>query len=87
MFKIIEEKGSMKGHDAVKIYKLEELGFVAVDFDRADGTNMEAWKCDESGYALNPDEKSMTFKRVDEPVSFDEAGEAEDWELVGFEIS
>lgn len=87
MFRILENKGGMKGHFGVEIYRLEELGLVAVNFDRADGTNMEAWKCDEYGRALNPDEKSMTFKSVSEPISFDEDGEPEDFELVGFELN
>lgn len=86
MFKILENLGSMKEHDAVNIYRLEELGLVAVDFDRSDGNNMEAWKCDKNGRALDPEKASMSFKTVNEPVNFNEDGEPEDFELVGFEL-
>lgn len=87
MFKILKEMGCMETHDAVKIYKIEKSGFLAVDFDQADGTNMKAWKCDELGHALNTDEPSMILKSVLEPVSHDKDGEPEQWDLVGFELN
>ncbi|EOT26637.1 hypothetical protein C805_00738 [Eubacterium sp. 14-2] len=45
---------------------------------------METWSYDESGYALNPDEKSMAVRSVAEPVSYDGDGEPEDWRADGF---
>ena len=87
MFKILENLGSMKEHDAVNIYRLEDLGLVAVNFDHSDGTNMEAWKCNELGHVLDPKENSMSFKTVNEPINFNEDGEPEDFELVGFELN
>ncbi len=85
MFKILEKKGCAKFHDLIEIYKLEELGLVAVNYEGSGGMNMEAWICDEYGRALNPDEKNMIFNEVKKPISFDEGGEPEDYELIGFE--
>ena len=84
MYKIIRELGSMLGHTGVSIYELEELGLVAIDGDRSDGTNMEAWKCDEFGYAIDPEEKSMSFHTVSEVTQYSEFGEPEEFNTIGF---
>lgn len=86
MFKILKECGTMNGHLGVEIFELEEIGRVAVNFERSDGTNIEAWRCDEFGNAIRPNEPSMTFESVNEPVTFDDDGEPLQWELVGFEL-
>lgn len=85
MFKILKWNGNMKTNMGVDIYELEGLGLVAVDGNRSDGQRMEAWRCDESGRAVNSKEPSFFLKECMEPESFDEAGEPEDWNLVGFE--
>ena len=46
MLKILKELGQMEGHFAVEIFKVEELGMIAVDHDTSNGETMEAWKCD-----------------------------------------
>lgn len=47
---------------------------------------MEAWKCDSTGAALDEDTPSFRVKEINDPVSYDEDGEPDQWELVGFEI-
>lgn len=49
MLKILKELGQMEGHFAVEIFKVEELGMIAVDHDTSNGETMEAWKCDSTG--------------------------------------
>ena len=44
MLKILKELGQMEGHFAVEIFKVEELGMIAVDHDTSNGETMEAWK-------------------------------------------
>lgn len=86
MLKILKELGQMEGHFAVEIFKVEELGMIAVDHDTSNGETMEAWKCDSTGAALDEDTPSFRVKEINDPVSYDEDGEPDQWELVGFEI-
>lgn len=86
MLKILKELGQMEGHFAVEIFKVEELGMIAVDHDKSNGETMEAWKCDSTGAALDEDTPSFRVKEINDPVSYDEDGEPDQWELVGFEI-
>lgn len=51
MLKILKELGQMEGHFAVEIFKVEELGMIAVDHDTSNGETMEAWKCDSLKYS------------------------------------
>jgi len=80
MYRILEELGYLPG-SSVKIFKLEDIGFVAVNYMGADGTNMDAWRCDEAGYTLDKEEPCMTFAHVWEQNPED----PDDWELIGFE--
>ena len=61
-------------------------GVIAVDHDTSNGETMEAWKCDSTGAALDEDTPSFRVKEINDPVSYDEDGEPDQWELVGFEI-
>ena len=47
---------------------------------------MEAWKCDNTGAALDKNTSNFRVREVQEPVSNDEDGEPDQWRLVGFEI-
>lgn len=86
MLKILKELGQMEGHFAVEIFKVEELGMIAVDHDTSNGETMEAWKCDSTGAALDEDTPSFRVKEVQEPTSYDEDGEPDQWQLIGFEV-
>ena len=86
MLKILKELGQMEGHFAVEIFKVEELGMIAVDHDTSNAETMEACKCDSTGAALDEDTPSFRVKEINDPVSYDEDGEPDQWELVGFEI-
>lgn len=86
MLKILKENGTMEGHFAVEIYEVEDLGLIAVDHDTSNGETMEAWKCDSTGTALDKNTPSFIVKEVQEPTSYDEDGEPDQWQLVGFEI-
>ncbi len=74
MLKILKELGQMEGHFAVEIFKVEELGMIAVDHDTSNGET------------LDEDTPSFRVKEINDPVSYDEDGEPDQWELVGFEI-
>lgn len=86
MLKILKENGTMEGHFAVEIYEVEDLGLIAVDHDTSNGETMEAWKCDSAGTALDKNTPSFRVKEVQEPTSYDEDGEPDQWQLVGFEV-
>ena len=86
MLKILKELGQMEGHFAVEIFKVEELGMIAVDHDTSNGETMEGWKCDSNGVALDKNTPNFRVKEVQEPTSHDEDGEPDQWRLVGFEI-
>lgn len=86
MLKILKELGQMEGHFAVEIYEVEGFGLLAVDHDTSNGETMEAWKCDSTGAGLDKDTPSFRVKEINDPVSYDEDGEPDQWRLVGFEI-
>lgn len=81
MYRILEEVWNVLPGTGVRVFKLEDIGYVAVDYNGADGTNMRAWRCDEIGIALDMDEPSMCFKHVWEQDTED----LDEWELIGFE--
>lgn len=84
--KIKKENGIMDGHFAVEIFEVEDFGLIAVDNDTSNGETMEAWKCDNTGAALDKNTSNFRVREVQEPVSYDEDGEPDQWRLVGFEI-
>lgn len=85
MLRILKELGQMEGH-LVEIYEVEDFGLLAVDHDTSNGETMEAWKCDSTGAGLDKDTPSFRVKEINDPVSHDEDGEPDQWQLVGFEI-
>lgn len=84
MYKVLREIGNMSGHFGVKIVELEELGMVAISSERSNGYDMEAWKCDEFGYALNGAEPSFYLEPVFEPDSDEEDPQ---YECIGYELA
>lgn len=86
MLKILKENGTMEGHFAVEIFEVEDLGTIAVDRDTSNGETMEAWKCDSTGAALDKNAPNFRIKEVQEPTSYDEDGEPDQWQLVGFDV-
>lgn len=82
---ILKELGLMEGHLAIEIFQVEELGLIAVDRDTSNGETMEAWKCDSTGAGLDKDTPSFRVKEIDEPISYNEDGEPDQWKIIGFE--
>ena len=65
MLKILKENEKrMDGHFAVEIFEVEDFGLIAVDNDTSNGETMEAWKCDNTGAALDKNTSNFRVREV-----------------------
>lgn len=84
MYKIIKDLGSMNGHDDIRIVELGSLGLVALN-----GWNgeryIDCYQCDDFGKLKEKGRENISLKPVQEPDKWDEDGEPESWETIGYE--
>ena len=82
MLKLLKELGNMYGHSDVEIVEIEELGIIALQnwngFEYFD-----CYQCNKFGEMTGQD--GITLKPVQEPISYDNDGEPEQWETVGYD--
>lgn len=84
MYKIVKELGSVNGHDDVRIVELEVLGLTALS-----GWNgeryIDCYQCNDFGRLKENGRENISLKPVQEPDKWDEDGEPESWETIGYE--
>lgn len=81
MLKLIREHGNLKGHIDISLVEIEEFGLVALNGWNGE-VYFDCYQCDGVG-ALDGDD-GIILRPVQEPISFDEDGEPDQWETIGY---